>query len=121
VFTGALRDGLAHLDTAIGLFKASPGGAQHSGLGNDPRVACLTTSAFTLWTLGFPDRAVERADAAIELSDQLGHPYTSAYARFHSGFLHLWRREPELVLDRAIRLQEIAAEYDFQVWSAIAS
>src|SRR4029079_2738144 len=75
----------------------------------------------SLWMLGFPDRAVERADAAIALSDELGHPYSSAYARFHSGFLHLWRREPEIVLDRAIRLQEIAEEYDFQVWSAIAS
>ncbi len=97
------------------------GVAQGTRVGNDPRVACLTTSAFALWTLGFPDQAVQRADAAIALSDQLGHPYTSAYARFHSGFLHLWRREPELVLDRAIRLQEIADEYDFRVWSAIAS
>jgi predicted ATPase/class 3 adenylate cyclase len=120
-FTGRLREGLAHLDTAIGLFKANPDLAQGSRVGQDPRVACLTTSAFSLWLLGFPDRAVERADAAIALSDQLGNPYTSAYARFHSGFLHLWRREPELVLDRAIRLQEIAEEYDFRVWSAIGS
>jgi adenylate cyclase len=62
-----------------------------------------------------------RTDKAIELSDQLGHPYTSAFARFHSGFLHHWRREPELVLDRAIRLLEVADEYDFRVWSAIGS
>ena len=120
-FMGRVREGLTHLDTAIGLFKTNPNLAQGSRVGHDPRVACLTTSAFSLWTLGFPDRAVERADAAISLSDQLGNPYTSAYARFHSGFLHLWRREPELVLDRAIRLQEIADEYDFQVWSAIGS
>ena len=120
-FTGQLRDGLAHLDTAIGLFKADLGGPHGARVGNDPRVACLTTSAFCLWTMGFPDRAVERTDAAIALSDQLGHPYTSAYARFHSGFLHLWRREPELVLDRAIRLLEIADEFDFQIWSAIGS
>jgi predicted ATPase/class 3 adenylate cyclase len=120
-FTGRLRDGLAHLDTAIGLFKANPNLAQGSRVGHDPRVASLTTSAFSLWMLGFPDRAVERADAAIAMSDRLGNPYTAAYARFHSGFLHLWRREPELVLDRAIRLQEIAEEYDFRVWSAIGS
>jgi predicted ATPase len=120
-FTGQVRDGCEHLETAIGLFKSDPGRPLASRVGNDPRVACLTTSAFALWTLGFPDKAVQRVDAAIELSDRLGHPYTSAYARFHSGFLHLWRREPELVLDRAIRLQEIADEYDFRIWSAIAS
>ena len=90
-------------------------------LGNDSRVACYTTSAFTLWTLGLPDRAVERADAAIALSDRLGHPWTSAFARSTPGLLHLWRREPELVLDRAIRLIEIADEYDFRIWSAIGS
>ncbi len=120
-FTGQLRDGQAHLDTAIDMFKEDLGRPQGSRVGNDPRVACLTTSAFIMWTRGFPDQAVERADAAIALSDQLGHAYTSAYARFHSGFLHLWRREFDLVLDRAIRLQEIADEYDFRVWSAIGS
>jgi predicted ATPase/class 3 adenylate cyclase len=120
-FTGQVRDGLAHLDTAIGLFKTNPTLEQGSRVGNEPRVSCLTTSAFDLWMLGFPDRAVERADAAIALSDRLGNPYTSAYARFHSGFLHLWRREPDLVLDRAIRMLAIADEYDFRVWSAIGS
>jgi predicted ATPase len=120
-FTGQVRVGNEHLETAIRLFKSDAGRQLGSRVGNDPRVACLTTSAFALWTLGFPDKAVQRADAAIELSDRLGQPYTSAYARFHSGFLHLWRREPELVLDRAIRLQEVADEYDFRVWSAIAS
>ena len=84
-FTGRLREGLAHFDTAIGLFEAGPDQAIGSRLGNDSRVACYTTSAFTLWTLGLPDQAVERADAAIALSDRLGHPWTSAFARFHSG------------------------------------
>ena len=73
-FTGRLRDGLEHFDTAIGLFEADPDQAIGSRVGNDPRVACLTTSAFTLWMLGLPDQAVERADAAIALSDRLGHP-----------------------------------------------
>jgi hypothetical protein len=115
-----VREGLTHLDTAIGLFKTNPNLA---GVAGRPRPTCRLPHDVGVQPvdLGFPDRAVERADAAISLSDQLGNPYTSAYARFHSGFLHLWRREPELVLDRAIRLQEIADEYDFQVWSAIGS
>ena len=120
-FTGRLREGLAHFDTAIGLFEGGPDQAAGSRLGNNSRVACYTTSAFTLWTLGLPDQAVERTNAAIALSDRLGHPWTSAFARFHSGLLHLWRREPELVLDRAIRLIEIADEYDFRIWTAIGS
>jgi predicted ATPase/class 3 adenylate cyclase len=120
VFTGDLVGGLRDLDEAIGLFGSSPSRAVGSRMGNDPRVACLTTSAFSLWLLGFPDRAVERATAAIELARRLDHPYTVAYANFHSGLLHHWRNEPEIVLDRAVRLAEIADEYDFRIWSAIA-
>ena len=121
VFTGDLRGGLRQLDTAIGLFESSPTRAVGSRLGNDPRVACLTTSAFVLWLLGFPDRAVERATAAIELARRLDHPYTSAYAQFHSGLLHHWRGEPEIVLDRAVRLLELADQYDFRIWSAVGA
>ena len=121
LFLGDLEAGLRRLDTAIGLFDAAPPRVTGARLGNDPRVACLTTSGFTLWLLGFPDRAVERMDAAIELARRLDHPYTSAYALHHSALLHLWRREPDLVRDRAVRLLEIADEYDFRVWSAIGS
>ncbi|MFI5254970.1 MAG: ATP-binding protein [Candidatus Limnocylindrales bacterium] len=120
-FTGDLHGGLRHLDAAIGLFEASGDRAVGSRLGNDPRVTCLTTSAFVLWLLGFPDRAAERATAAIDLARRLDHPYTSAYAYFHAGLLHMWRREPEIVLDRALRLLEIADEFDFRIWSAIGS
>ena len=121
VFLGDLEAGLEHLDKAIALFDAAPTRVTGARLGNDPRVACLTTSGFTLWLLGFPDRAVERMDAAIDLARRLDHPYTFAYAMHHSALLHLWRREPELVRDRAVRLLEISDEYDFRIWSAIGS
>ena len=42
----------------------------------------------------------------------------SAYAHFHAGLLHWWRREPDLALDRAVRVLEIADEYDFRIWAA---
>ncbi len=121
VFQGDLEGGLERLDAAIGLFDSASPRVTGSRLGNDPRVACLTTSGFTLWLLGFPDRAVERMDAAIELARQLDHPYTTAYAMHHSALLHFWRREPELVRDRAVRLLAIADENDFRIWSAIGS
>ncbi len=121
VFTGRLREGLATLDEAIGLFAAGPPRAVGVRQGNEPRVACLTTSAFCLWLSGEPDRAVARADQGIDLASQLHHPWTSAFATFHSGLLHLWRREEHVVLDRATRLLEIADEYDFRIWSAIGS
>ncbi len=117
-FGGDLKGGLAHLDAAIGLLGSSPAGTSGSRVGNDPRVATLTTSGFGLWLAGQPDLALEHALAAIDLARQLDHPYTSAYAHFHTGLLHWWRREPDLALDRAGRVLEIADEYDFRIWAA---
>ena len=120
-FAGQPTEGLDHLEMAIDLFESSPDRVLGSRFGNDPRVACLTTSAFVLLWLGYPDRAVERADAAIAFSDRLAHPYTAAFARHHAALVHLWRQEPEIAVDRAVRMLEIADEYDYRIWSAVGS
>ncbi len=118
MFIDDLQGGLDHLDQAIALSASVPARARAMQVGNDPRVASLTTSAFTLWLLGYPDRAVERMDAALALAVELEHPFTAVYARFHAGLLNLWRREPDLAFERASALLEIADEHDFRTWSA---
>ncbi len=118
-FMGNLADGLAHLDAAIAAFEAGAYRTRRFRLGIDPRVSCLTTSGFFLWLQGFPDRAVTRAERAIELATELDHPYSVAYANYHAGFLHLWRREPEIVEDRAAQALEVAAGSDLPIWRAL--
>jgi tetratricopeptide (TPR) repeat protein len=114
-----LHRGLEHLDRAIALFESEGSRARRFRLGNNPGVACFTTSALVLWMLGRPDGAVERANRAVALATDLGHPFTRAYALFHSGFLHLWRREARLVRDRAMGLLDVADEHDLQIWRAL--
>jgi predicted ATPase len=121
MFIDDLEGGLRHLDSAIALFPTVPAQAFGRRVGNDPRIACLTTAAFTLWLLGFPDRAVGRANDALALAAELDHPFSSAFSRFHSGLLHLWRREYELVLDRAAGLIDVAERHDLQIWSAVGT
>ena len=53
------------------------------------------------------------------LAADLEHPFTLAYALFHSDFLHLWRRELETMHDRAVRLLQVADEHDLQIWKAL--
>ena len=117
-FMSDLQAGLDHFDKAIALFPKLPVRSRYAGVGNDARVACLTTSAITLWLMGYSDRAAERATDALALAAELDHPFTSAFARFHSGIIHLWRREPDIALDRAISLLELADEHDFRIWTA---
>ncbi len=116
-----LHSGLAHLEQAIAWFESEGLRSRRFRLGNNPGVASLVVSALVLWMLGFPDRAAERMNRAVALATELGHPFTLAYALFHSGFLHLWRREPETVRDQAMRVLGAAEEHDLQLWKALGS
>jgi predicted ATPase/class 3 adenylate cyclase len=120
-FLNDLHAGLEHLDKAIGYFGSEPYRSHRFRLGNNPGVACFTTSGFILWLLGYPDRAVQRASDAVALATELEHPFTLAYALFHCGFLHLWRREAELVRDRAVGVLQVAEDHDFQIWRALGT
>jgi hypothetical protein len=120
-FLNDLHAGLEHLDQAIGYFRSEPYRSHRFRLGNNPGVACFTTSAFILWLLGYPDRGVQRADDAVALATELEHPFTLAYGLFHTGFLHLWRREAELVRDRAVRVLQVAEDHEFPIWRALGT
>jgi tetratricopeptide (TPR) repeat protein len=120
-FLASFRDGLEILDKGIALYEQVHHGVQPFQLGNNPGIVCYTTSAFFLWWLGYPDRAVERADRAIELVMKLNHPFTIAYALFHTGSLHMWRGEMELANRRAQAMLEVAEEHGFQIWESLAT
>jgi predicted ATPase/class 3 adenylate cyclase len=116
-----LHGGLEHLDMAITLFESQGQRSRRFRLGNNPGVAAFTTSALTLWMLGFPDRALERANRAVALATELEHPFTLAYALFHIGFLHLWRREPQPMRDRAVGVLDVADEHELEIWRALGT
>ena len=120
-FQDDLHAGLAHLDQAIASFRSEPYPTGRYRLGNNPGVVCLTTSAFTLWMLGHPDRGLQRANEAIALATSLEHPLTLAYGLFHAGYLHVWRREPDLVRGHAERLLRLVDEHDFPIWRALGT
>jgi predicted ATPase/class 3 adenylate cyclase len=113
--------GLEHLDEAIAHFRAGSSRSRPFRLGNDAGVTCFTTSAFFLWMLGYPDKAVARAEEAITLATQLQHPYTLAYVRFHCGLLCLWLREPKLVREHAIQVLRVVEQHDFHIWRALGT
>jgi len=118
-FRGDLAGGLVHLDRAIELFDPNRQRPGVFRLGPSPGVVAHTTSAMVLWLLGYPEAAVVRSDRAVELSNQLNHPVTLAYALFHVGYLDLWRRDLERVEQRANEVLEVAEEQDYPIWKAV--
>jgi tetratricopeptide (TPR) repeat protein len=59
----------------------------------DPCVSSLSMLARLLAVLGYLDRAVEKALAAVELAKRLMHPPSLAYATFWVGWIHHSRGE----------------------------
>jgi len=118
-----------HLEQGIALY-----GAQQEQLwalsGMDPGVVCLCCAAWTLWILGYPDRAVARINEALTLARTLSHPYSLGFALNYASVLHTWRREVQVAQERAEALISLASEYGFiqfshvkrfwQAWAAAA-
>jgi predicted ATPase/class 3 adenylate cyclase/nucleotide-binding universal stress UspA family protein len=120
-FTGNTTLGLEHLEKAISYIDSERHRSSRFRLGNYPGVSPYTASALILWGLGYPDRALERADEAIDLARKINHPYSLAYALFHMGYLRFWRREVELCLESAQVVLDLAKEHDFQIWYAVGT
>jgi predicted ATPase/class 3 adenylate cyclase len=120
-FVDDYRPGVEILDKGIALFERQPKASRPFQLGNIPGIVCYTASAFFQYWLGFPDQAVRRADRAIELVSELNHPFTKAYALFHTGSLHMMRGEMALVRERALDLLAIAEEHGFQIWDSLGT
>jgi tetratricopeptide (TPR) repeat protein len=120
-FLDDLNLGLEHLEKGIALYDPNKSSSQRFSLGSNPGVVSRNASALILWMLGFPDRALIRSREAVALALRLNHPYSIAYAQFHSGLLSYWRREPKQIEECSQAVLEIALEHEFQVWQAVAT
>ena len=120
--TGELLLASEHLEMAISLYNREshrPRGFRHGGV--DAKVNCLSYAARTLWTLGYPDRALERTNECIALGQALAHPHTLAFAEGAVGRLHRWRREARAARETAERLMALSTEHGFIFWLAVAN
>ena len=120
-FAGEISAGLEELERGIALFDPDRHPPGPLRLGPSSGVSSYTTTALLLWLLGYPERATERATAAVDVARRLQHPFTLAYALFHVGFLDLWRREPQLAGERASGVIEVAEEQDYPIWKALGT
>ena len=69
--------------------------------GYDPKVTCLSYTAWVLWHLGYPDQALRRIHETLTLVQDLSHPFSLALALVHAAVLHQLRREGQAAQERA--------------------
>jgi class 3 adenylate cyclase/tetratricopeptide (TPR) repeat protein len=98
---GEFSSSREHLEQVIELYEAR----QHRSLafvhGMDPGVMGRSVAASVLWFLGYPEQALRYSRDALTLARELAHPFSSAFALFTAASLHHFRREGQIVQERA--------------------
>ena len=116
-----VRTGLEHLEKVIAAIDPKDAHMRRLGSSSNPGVIALNVSALLLWALGFPERARQRSSQAVALAQKLDHPFNKSYALFHYSILNYWMGDFQAAQSSALTLMDLAAEYDFQIWSTAAA
>jgi class 3 adenylate cyclase/predicted ATPase len=105
----------AHLAQGMTLY----GAQRHSSIsrdGTEQGVLSLTYEARVLWHLGYPDRALQKSEAARTLAHEQSYPVNVAGALAFAAELHQLRGERARTQEWAAAALTLAREYGFPAW-----
>jgi class 3 adenylate cyclase/predicted ATPase len=117
-FLGEFPPARESFEHAIALYDPRQHHLLTSFTGVDPVETCLSLIARTLFVLGYPEQAVQRASESIALSQQLSHPFSLAQALGHAAWIHWHRGEMHLTQAQAEALITLSTEQGFPYWLA---
>jgi predicted ATPase len=108
---GAAEECCSHIDAGLNLYDVE----QHHAYaaiygGHDARVCALGEHAVARWLLGYPQDALEHAQAALDCATQLRHVGSRAHALDYALVVHKFRRDAHAVATCADELVAFASE-----------
>lgn len=87
----------------------------------DTRVLVLSHLSWALWFLGYPDRALSRADEAVAAAERLQQPFTRVFSLYYRCVLLQYRRDNVALLAATEQVQELAARHGFSLFGVMAT
>ncbi len=81
--------------------------------GQDPGASNLAYLGLSLWFLGYPDRALQKSEAALALSQELNHPATLAAVLTYLAIIHALCRDWRAAYERAAAAIALSKEQGF--------
>ena len=86
----------------------------------EPQVASLLLLSWDMWFLGYPDQSLSRVSEALALAQELGHPYTIAFAHYMISVVHLLRGDAARALESAEKSFEVSQEQRFSLYAILS-
>jgi DNA-binding SARP family transcriptional activator/predicted ATPase len=117
LWLGELSEALSKFDKMIDFYDPLKHSEVHHFYGSDPGIACLTWSSWTLWLLGYPEKALKRCQQAIDLGQRLDDPDCQLFTQL-TAFLHLLMRDPEGAFDLMQSCSLLLAQHSLPLFSA---
>ena len=115
-YRGEFEAALDHSERGIPLYDPTAHSPTRSPAlpGNiDPGVSSRMHAAWTLWVLGYPERAAARMREALALAQSIAHPFSLAHTHRFGAAFHLSRRERAAVQDQADTAVALSTEHGF--------
>src|SRR5437660_89023 len=82
----------------------------------EPQAASLLLLSWDLWFLGYPDQSLSRVSEALALAQDLGQPYTVAFAHYMTSVVHLLRGDAARAFENAEKSFEMSQEQRFSLY-----
>jgi class 3 adenylate cyclase/predicted ATPase len=114
---GDLAASRAHIEAGQALYDPE----RHPALafiygGHDACVCAHGWDALTLWTLGYPGRALLASEAGLALASRLSQPHSAAVALVYRALLRRLRREEQAAVEAADACVALSGEHGFPQW-----
>ena len=118
---GELRRAHERNMQSLSLYRPDLHASHVAQIGTDLGVAAYAYDTMTLWHLGYPDQALEQSRKGLALAQEVNHPFSLAFARSCSTWLHVLRREVDATHAQAEALLQQGMDQEFPYWVAFSA
>ena len=120
-WAGSFTRSRIHLQEALSHYDPTQSSAHIARYSQDPQVICQCRLAFNQWCLGYPEQARAVQYIGLARAQELGHPFSLAYALTWDAMLHGALRNVPSLLESAEAAIALSDEHHLRLWSSWAT
>jgi DNA-binding SARP family transcriptional activator/predicted ATPase len=120
-WAGSFTRSRIHLQEALAHYDPTQSSAHITRYSQDPQVICQCRLAFNQWCLGYPEQARTVQYMGLARAQELGHPFSLAYALTWDAMLHGALRNVHSLLESAEAAIALSDEHHLRLWSSWAT